>query len=447
MRFRSTVLLLVCITLGAYRVRSARADVVVPPATEVPQTLTLDEALRIFRTRGLELLIAQASVKSAEGQVKIAGAIPNPVVSGTWGRTINYDPGNCAQCSTDYWAAGLSDSAAIEDSVSGKRDLRLKVARNALAAAKMSRVDAERTMAFQVKSSYLQVAQAVLGYKFAKEVAVTNQRTLDVFQTRFHSGAINEGDVARIQTQKLESDQAFDQATQALREARVGLAFLIGVRGEVSDFNVDVRVLDFVQPAPLTDATEEGLLRVAFDHRPDLVAAGYQRASAEAQIALAKRQEFPDVSFAVNYSQLGTGATQNGGAVSPPTITFGISAPLPLFYQLQGERRLAQAQYETNSLTQAKATAQVVSDVASAYSLYVTSRRLVQRMEVGGLLNSAKTARDITRLQYEKGAASLTDFLDAQRTYIAANVEYFADLTNYWTAVFQLEQAVGMELH
>ena len=38
------------------------------------------------------------------------------------------------------------------------------------------------------------------------------------------------------------------------------------------------------------------------------------------------------------------------------------------------------------------------------------------------------------------------DFLDAQRTYIATNVEYLQDLTNYWTAVFQLEQAVGMEL-
>jgi cobalt-zinc-cadmium efflux system outer membrane protein len=39
------------------------------------------------------------------------------------------------------------------------------------------------------------------------------------------------------------------------------------------------------------------------------------------------------------------------------------------------------------------------------------------------------------------------DFLDAQRTYIATNIEYLQDLSNYWTAVFQMEQAVGMELH
>ena len=45
----------------------------------------------------------------------------------------------------------------------------------------------------------------------------------------------------------------------------------------------------------------------------------------------------------------------------------------------------------------------------------------------------------------QKGAASLTDYLDALRTYITTNVEYFSNLSKYWTAVFQLEEAVGME--
>ncbi len=446
MRLRLRLVLWSCLAVGALIGRAALADVV-PPPTELPQLLTLEETLRVFRTRGLDLLIAEAQIKSVEGQIGIAGAVPNPVGSAGWGKTINYDPGNCQQCSTTYWALGLSDSAAIEDTLSGKRNLRLKVARNALAAAKMSRVDAERTIAFQVESAYLQVAQAVLGFKFAKEVADTNNKTLQLFQTRYRSGAINEGDLARIETQKLESDQGLDSAGQTLRQARVALAFLIGVRGEVPDFDVDTKVLNFAQPEGLAATSEERLMRTAFEHRPDLVAAGYQKASAEAQLALTKRQRFPDVSFAVNYSQIGTGATQNGGAVSPPTITFGISAPLPVFYQLQGETRQAEAQYETQALQQAKTTAQVVNDVATGYSGYLVSRQLVQRMEGGGLLQSARTARDITRLQFEKGAASLTDFLDAQRTYIATNVEYFGDLTNYWTAVFQLEQAVGMELH
>jgi cobalt-zinc-cadmium efflux system outer membrane protein len=49
-------------------------------------------------------------------------------------------------------------------------------------------------------------------------------------------------------------------------------------------------------------------------------------------------------------------------------------------------------------------------------------------------------------LQYQKGAASLLEYLDAQRTFIANNVEYLQDLTNYWTAVYQLEAAIGVDL-
>ncbi len=431
-----------CIVGGFGSVRDARADGEVPAAPELPPVLAMDDALKIFRARGLDLLIAEASVKSAEGDVGVAGAVPNPVVNGGYGRAFNYDS-SCAGCSSNYWAVGLSDSAALEDSLSGKRGLRLKVARNALAAAKLSRADAQRTLEFQVKTAYLQVAQAVLANRFAKEVVEADEKTLELFQARLRGGAINEGDLARVETTKLESDQALDNTVEALRQARVGLAFLIGVRGLVPDFEVDTKVLTFAAPPALTDATEDRLMRAAFDRRPDLIAAGYQKASAAASIDLAHRQKFPDIALSLNYSQLGTG----GAAVSPPTLVFGVSAPLPVFYQMQGEVRKAEAEYDTNSLGQAKATAQVVSDVSTAFAAYAGSKQLVQRMESGGLLKSAKTARDITRLQFDKGAAGLTDLLDAQRAYIATNVEYIQDVTNYWTAVFQLEQAVGMELH
>jgi cobalt-zinc-cadmium efflux system outer membrane protein len=428
---------------------AAFAQGVVPPPTDLPQLLTLDHALEIFRARGLDMLIAEATTRGVEGQVGVAGAVPNPVVSGAWGQVLgSYSAAStpsqpCDGCSTTYWSVGLSDSAAIEDSLSGKRSLRVEVARDALAAAKMSRADAQRTIAFQVRSAYVQVAQATLAYNFAQDVADSNAKTLALFQTRFRTGAINEGDLARIETQKLESEQARDQAAQALRQSRVLLAFLIGVRGEVADFDVDTKILSFAAVPSLSDATEESLLRTAFGHRPDLAAFGYQRASASAQVALSKRQRFPDITLGVNYSQLGTG--QN--ALSPPLVTVGVSLPLPIFYQMQGEVSQAEAQYDTSSLQQAKATALVVSDVTSGYAAYDSSRKLVRRMEAGGLLGSAKTARDITRLQYEKGAASLTDFLDAQRTYIATNVEYLQDLAAYWTAVFQLEEAVGAEVH
>ena len=48
---------------------AARADDVVPAPSEIPSPLSLDEALRIFRMKGLSLLIADTGVRSAEDQV------------------------------------------------------------------------------------------------------------------------------------------------------------------------------------------------------------------------------------------------------------------------------------------------------------------------------------------------------------------------------------------
>jgi cobalt-zinc-cadmium efflux system outer membrane protein len=417
----------------------------IPQAVEVPQQLSLDQAVQILRTKSLDLLIAEAAVRNAEGDVGVAGAVPNPSINVGYGRVLPaYDPGQCAPgtgCDANQWTVGLSDSAAIEDSLSGKRGLRLKVARAALAAARLSRNDALRTIEFQVKSAYAQVAQAQRSLAFAKDTQATNVKTLELFQARLRSGAINEGDLARIQTQKLEADQAVDQAQQGLRQARVALAFLLGVRGPLPDYSVDDRILDFVVPERLRSADEDHLLRLAFDHRPDLLAQGYQRASAEAAIALAKRQRFPDITLSAQYTQTGSGQA----AIQPPTVSFGLSAPIPIFYQQQGEIRKAEANYDTQSIQQAKMTAQVVSDVGSAMAAYAAQRILVERMEQQ-LKPAAERAFSITRLQYDKGAATLMDFLDAQRTYIATNVEYLQDLANYWTAVYQVEEAVGMEL-
>jgi cobalt-zinc-cadmium efflux system outer membrane protein len=426
----------------------ARADEVVPPPVEMPAKLTLDDALATFRARGFQLLIADATVMSSEGDEKIAGAVPNPGLNLGYGRVFNYNPAvQCAGspdpngCSADTFSIGVTDNAGIEDSLSGKRELRLKVARAALAAAKMSRQDAQRNLEFQVKSAYVQVVLAQDSLDFAKEAQSANKQELDLFQRRYDRGAINEGDLARMKTQKLEADQAVDTAAQTLRQARIALAYLLGVRGRVPDYDIDRDVLKYRIPSTLQSSSPDALLRSAFDKRPDLRALGYQRQSADAQIHLTKRQVFPDIALSLNYTQTGTG----GSAIQPPSLSVGLSAPLPVFYQLEGEVRKAQATYNTQSLTQAQTTAQVVSDVETAYAAFAGSKLLVERME-GTLLEQAKVARDITKRQFDGGTATLMDFLDAQRTYIATNIEYLQDLTNYWTAVYQLEQAVGSDL-
>jgi cobalt-zinc-cadmium efflux system outer membrane protein len=126
-------------------------------------------------------------------------------------------------------------------------------------------------------------------------------------------------------------------------------------------------------------------------------------------------------------------------------LSFGLGGTLPIFYFQAGEIRRAEADSRTQKLQLAKQEAQVVSDIEGAYNNFASTRRLLERMTTR-LLERATRARDLVGIQYQKGSASLLELLDAQRQYIITNLEYLQDLANYWTAVFQLEQAVGTDL-
>ena len=401
-----------CMTGGLLTVFAlpARAENLIPPV-ELPETLSLADALRIFRARGFDLLIADAAVASADADTRVAAAIPNPVVSAGFGRVLPpYDPNACGAtgpCSSNQWTLGVSDNA-IFDSLSGKRGLRRGVASAALKAARMTRLDAGRVLELTIKQQYYQALQARAAYDFAREVQDGAAKTLELNRLRYPR-VIDEGALARVETAKLEADAAVDAAAQDLRLAKVQLAFLLGVRGHVPDFKVDTALLRFTVPPPLQAPDADALLRSAYDHRSDLRAAGFQRARADAAVALARRQRFPDITLSVQYAQTGTGQS----AIQPPTLGVGISAPLPFFYQQQGEIQRAEADSTSQALQLGKLEAQVVSEVETAFSTVVTSRRLVERME-SGLLERARQARDITKLQFDAGAAPLMDYLDAQ---------------------------------
>ncbi|HXT97512.1 MAG TPA: TolC family protein, partial [Polyangia bacterium] len=196
-----------------------------PPEPAIPAALTLAEAIALFRAHGLDLLIAEAAAQGAEGDAIAAGAIQNPSVTGGYYRSFFKDH---AFETHNGWTVGLGDSNAIVDTLSGKRGLRRSVADAALAAARLGRADAQRTLELQVKQAYFQAVAAGAALDFARETAESTTHTFDLNQIRYKSGAISEVDLSRTETAKLEADQAVDATTLALHNAKVQLAFLLG---------------------------------------------------------------------------------------------------------------------------------------------------------------------------------------------------------------------------
>lgn len=422
-----------CLCVGALSATAAGGD--------AGASLTLAEALAIFHARGFDLVIADAAVQSAAADLDVASAIPNPSAIG--GISHSWFENHLFETHTGY-SFGLSDSNSIEDTLSGKRGLRRAAARAALSAAKMQRADAQRALDLQVKQAYFQVAAATATVALAGEAEKSAEETFRLNQVRYRSGAISEVDLSKTETAKLEAEQALDSALESRHRASVVLGFWLGDPvGSASGRSIDARGSGFFSPPAPVSFDEPALIVRALAARPDLLGQLDEETRASEARKLAARLRFPDIGLSVEYQQQGSASGPN--PISPPTLMLNLTATLPVFYQQQGEVRRAEADLQVQHLRRAKLAAQVVADVRTALEAYRTARRLVDRMQ-DRLLDRAERARDLVRLQYEKGAASLLEFLDGQRSYIVARNEYIQDLSSYWNAVFELEAATASEL-
>jgi outer membrane protein, heavy metal efflux system len=116
--------------------------------------------------------------------------------------------------------------------------------------------------------------------------------------------------------------------------------------------------------------------------------------------------------------------------------------PLPIFDRNQGE--IARTGF---AITQAQeqerfANGQVMTDVRDAFENLRSNDQIIGLYH-SGYLDQAKESRDISEYSYRHGAASLLDYLDAERSYRATELAYRQALATYLIAVEQLREAVG----
>ena len=216
-------------------------------------------------------------------------------------------------------------------------------------------------------------------------------------------------------------------ARLAKAQALVGLRQLLGYDAVPANYDV----LGDLAYQPLK-ARLEDLQAKALRERPDFQAALLGVTAAQSQIRLAKANAKVDVNGTYDFTHT---AGQN-------TASIFANFDLPIFNRNQGE--IARTGY---ALTQAQESQQsasdtVLSDVANAYEAVRSNDEIVQ-LYTSGYLKQAQDSRDISEYAYKRGAASLLDFLDAERSYRAAQLAYRQALASYMTALEQLKEAVG----
>jgi len=308
-----------------------------------------------------------------------------------------------------------------------KRQHRLKAAQDQTTVVRSQVSDTERQLIFNVGQQFIDVLLAESTLDFAQQDLASFQKTVDISNERLRAGDMSEGDFLKIKLQLLQFQSDVSAAKLAKLQSLAALRQLLGFESVPDDYDVQ-GTLDYLPVrADLT-----ALKTLAAMNRPDLRAAQQAVTAAESQLALQQANGKMDITGTFNYTHT---AGVNTGA-------FYYNMPLPIFNRNQGE--IARARFAiTQAQEQASETAQQVStDVLTAYGNLHSNDEIIQLYQ-GGYVDNAKQSRDISEYAYQKGAASLLDYLDSERTYRANQLAYRQALASYMLALEQMRQAVG----
>jgi cobalt-zinc-cadmium efflux system outer membrane protein len=313
-----------------------------------------------------------------------------------------------------------------------KRGLRLETAQKGTAVASSQRADQERSLLFALRSAFIQVLQQKAVLALAQENLAYYDHVLDLSGERFKAGDIARVDLDRLQLQRVQYESDVQTATVNLRTAKIQLLMLLNDRTPVEQFDV-AGPFDFAdQVSPLSEFRS-----IALETRPDLKAAMQSIDQARSAQKLAEANASTDPIVGIDFGR-------NEPSL-PNYVGVFVSIPLRIFDRNQGERLRTKLDIGRNERVRDATEALLYSDVDSAYAT-LNSTVILLKPYKAKYLEQALTVRDTVTFSYQRGGASLLDFLQAQNDYRSVQRSYLTLVGSYLSAAAQLNLAVGREV-
>ncbi len=376
--------------------------------------LTLDNALQTAQANNPELAVARWGIDIAEGERRQAGVLPNPELS--WEVE---DTRNGSQTTT------VSVSQMFE--LGGKRGARLGVAGRDSELAGLELERQGNALRAEVIGAFEAAVQAQQGLQLAEQSLRLSERALQVVQGRVKAGSASPVEATRAQVQLSEVRLELGRAEQALTVAYQQLAAATGA--PMAEFS---RVESVGNQEP--DVPSRTQLLERLEQTPDMRLARTQIDQRDAALNLARTQRIPDLTVSVG-SQYSETDRERVNVV-------GLSLPIPLFDRNQGNilaaaRRADQARDQRNG-----AELRLRSEVIQALAQWSTAAQEVQDFD-RSILPSAQQAVDAATRGFERGKFAFLDVLDAQRTLVAARLQYLQAQAQRSEARVRLERIFG----
>ncbi|HWF10688.1 MAG TPA: TolC family protein [Bryobacteraceae bacterium] len=411
----------------------ASALAAIPLSAQQPQTYSWQQLRDKFEAGNSTLRAGQLNIEESKAQETTAYLRPNPDFAlSTDGTQLTPYQG----VYRPFAGTQFSPSVSYLHERNHQRELRLESAQKGTSVAQSQQQDLERNLLFNLRNAFVQALQAKAILAVAKENLDYYDRVLAISRTQLSAGNISQVDLDRLELQRVQYEAELQTADTSVRTARIQLLMLMNDRTPVDQFDVS-GTFDFAGPLDALDSFH----RIALDTRPDLRAAmqTVNKAKTDHQLAIANGSADP------TFSAWWTHNPSFNNIYDYNTIGASISIPLRIFDRNQGEKERTDIEIRRTERLQEAATAQIFNDVDSAWTTVNSSLTLLRPYK-DKYLAQALRVRDTMTFAYQRGGASLLDFLSAQNDYRSTQLNYLNLVGSYLTAANQLNLAVGREV-
>ena len=380
--------------------------------------LSLRQAIDQALSASPRLSVAAARTQEARGQERQASLRPNPRLTlQTEDIRPSADrlPFSFVNSTEDYITIGQVIETA------GKRAKRVAAADSLVQTTRMEQDLTRRQIIGNVSTAYWLAASYVRSRDLLQETLRTYEEDVAYSRNRVNEGVMAESDLIRIQ---IERDRIRVGVMTATREANQGFVNLYRAMGKTE-----------FPPTNLTDLLED-VSRVTLPElarvlqvRPEMQIARQALTEAEANLSLQKANAKPDPQALLGYKR----------NVGYDTLYAAVQIDLPVWNKNQGniESAVARIQMARSNLKITEAGVQ--ADLEAARRAYQDQKLLLDALPE--TLSRATESERLARAAYREGGIDLLRLLDAERSRIQVQTDYYRALADLRQSIVNLNLA------
>ncbi len=388
-------------------------------------TVTLKQALILAKKQNPDLKTASYDMDISRADVITSRLRPNPALNTQLLGTTN--PGVASSDHSPFSPINSQTWYQLTKPVvwQGIRNTRIDFSNKMLAQSQYNYQETARQVYYQVANQWLNVWEAKINLDLLHRAKATIDSLVNINEVRYKDQEITSTDLMRARLLQEQYERSIITSQQSYNNELQNLKYLTGINDSLM---IDLNDETFNS----INSEGDSLIQMGLTSRSDLMAAKNSIDASESNIRLQKELSYP--------------VPELGLIWNPQNMVhyFGFygTIAIPIFDRNQGERQKSEVLKLQNEQAYDAIQKQIQTEVSTSYHTYTVEKQNISQYEKN-LVTAENILKNI-QYAYLKGGTTIIDFLEAQRSWLDTQQQYYNALLEFRRSYIQLLFSTGL---